>query len=334
MTSLEKSILATVAYYDVLDRPLTGWEVFKYLILKNRELAIGLKEVLTLLGNSDELDKFIGQNNGFYFLKNRGNIIAERIERQKISAQKWKKSKLAVKLLQMVPFIRLVILSGSLAMDNAKKNSDIDLLIVAKSGRIWTCRALVSLLVHLLGKRRHGALTKDRLCLNHYLTDKSLKIPFQSLYNAQTYAHLTPVLEIENGLYRQFQKQNNWLNDYLLFYPSENKGYLKKIQLSRLAAFLRKLREFILDGKLGDKLELFLKKIQAERIKKDPLTYRAGGRVVVDDSQLEFHPDSPEKNILEKYNRKIKRLGFDETDLEKDSGLTPPGGVDNLINFD
>ncbi|MBU1137147.1 nucleotidyltransferase domain-containing protein [Patescibacteria group bacterium] len=322
MTSLEKSILATLIYYDVLDRPLTGWEVFRYLISKDRGLAVELKEVLNLLADSPELSKFISQTNGFYFLKNRKNIIGERIERQKISDQKWKKSKLVIKLLQIVPFVRLIILSGSLAMNNAKKNSDIDLLIIAKSGRIWTCRALISLFSQILGKRRHGALTKDRLCLNHYLTDQSLKISGQSLYNAQTYAHLTPVLEMDNGLYRRFQEQNNWLGDYLLFYPSENKGYLKKIQPNRLMIFLRKLKEGLLDGELGDRLELFLKKIQAKRITKDPLTYQTGGRVIFNDSQLEFHPDSPEKNILERYNQKMRELGFNETDWEKNSGLT------------
>jgi len=321
MTSLEKSILATLAYYDVLDRPLTGWEVFRYLISKDRGLTVKLKEVLILLADSAELNKFISQNHGFYFLKNRENIITERIERQKISAQKWKKSKLAIKLLQVVPFVRLAVLSGSLAMDNAKKSSDIDLLIIAQSGRIWTCRALVSLVVQLLGKRRHGGLTKDRLCLNHYLTDQSLKISFPSLYNAQTYAHLTPALEMETGLYRQFQTQNRWLKDYLLFYPLEKQGHLKKIQLNRFLTFLRKLRENFLDGRLGDQLELSLKKIQEKRIKKDPLTYRAGGRVVFDDRQLEFHPDSPEKNILEKYNQRLRELGFDQADLERDSGL-------------
>ena len=39
MNSLEKSILSTLVYYDVLDQPLTGWEVFKYLIrFKNAKL--------------------------------------------------------------------------------------------------------------------------------------------------------------------------------------------------------------------------------------------------------------------------------------------------------
>ncbi|MBL7155238.1 MAG: hypothetical protein ISS88_01910 [Candidatus Portnoybacteria bacterium] len=318
MTLLEKSILATLVYYDVLGRPMTGWEVFKYLIKKKNLGQLKLKKIIDLLEDSP----LISQKNGFYFLTGNKRIIKQRIERQKIADQKWKKTKRMVKLLQMIPFIRLVVASGSLAMDNPKKESDIDLLIITRAGRIWTCRGLTTLFIHCLGQRRHGLLTQDRFCLNHYLTDQSLKIPLASLYNAQTYAHLVPLWETEPGLYKRFQRANQWLKDYLVFYPQSQQGYLRQIKPNQFFAFSRKLREFILDKRVGDGLEFILKKIQARRISQDPLTYQSGGRVVFNDKQLEFHPDSPEKGILEKYNQKMKELGLADLAQEKDSGLT------------
>jgi len=318
MTPLEKSILATLVYYDVLDRPLTGWEVFKYLI---RFKDINLNEILETLENSSELNKLISQKNGFYYLKNRQVIIKERIKRHKIADKKWKKARRAIKLFQIIPFIRMVAVSGSLAINNTRENSDIDLLIVTKTGRIWTCRWLITIFSHLIGKRRHGILTKDRLCLNHYLTEKSLKIPYKSLYNAQTYAHLTLFWQSKNNLYKRFQKANQWVNEYLTFYPINIKGYLREIKSNIFLKDIRELKEFFLDGMIGNFIELILKKIQRTRIKKDPLTYQSGGRVVFSDNQLEFHPNSPEKWILEKYNQRIKKLGFKELGDEKDSGL-------------
>ena len=318
MTLLEKSILATLVYYDVLGRPMTGWEVFKYLIKKKNLGQLKLKKIIDLLEDSP----LISQKNGFYFLTGNKRIIKQRIERQKIADQKWKKTKRMVKLLQMIPFIRLVVASGSLAMDNPKKESDIDLLIITRTGRIWTCRGLTTLFIHCLGQRRHGLLTKDRFCLNHYLTDQSLKIPLASLYNAQTYAHLVPLWETEPGLYKRFQRANQWLKDYLVFYPQSQQGYLRQIKPNQSFAFSRRLREFILDKRAGDALEYILRKVQARRISQDPLTYQSGGRVVFNDKQLEFHPDSPEKGILEKYNQKMKELGLADLAQEKDSGLT------------
>jgi predicted nucleotidyltransferase len=324
MTDLEKSILATLAYYDVLERPLTGWEVFRYLIKKNLEINkdLTLNHILEVLENNPGLAKLISQKNGFYFLKGRQKIVKERIERQKTADQKWKKTRRMVKLLQLVPYIRLIVVSGSLAMNNPKKESDIDLLIMTKAGRIWTCRGLTTLFIHCLGQRRHGLLTEDRFCLNHYLTDQSLKVPLASLYNAQTYAHLVPLWEAEAGLYKQFQRANQWLKDYLVFYLQSKKGYLRKIKPNQFFTSSRKLRESILDKKVGDALEFILKRFQARRIKKDPLTYQSGGRVVFNDEQLEFHPDSPEKGVLEKYNQRMRELDLAELGQEKDSGLT------------
>jgi len=317
MTPLEKSILATLVYYDVLERPLTGWEIFKYLIKKKNLGQLKLKKIIELL----EVSPLISQKNGFYFLQGRARIVKERIERQKMADQKWKKTRRMVKSLQLIPFIRSVVVSGSLAMNNPKKESDIDLLIVTKAGRIWTCRGLTTLIIHLLGQRRHGCLTENRFCLNHYLTDQSLKVPFPSLYNAQTYAHLVPLWQAEDGLYNQFQRTNQWLKDYLLFYSS-GESNLRKIKPNHFFNILRKSREFFLDRWLGNRIESILKKIQTRRIKKDPLTYQSGGRVVFNDQQLEFHPDSPEKGILEKYNQKMRELGLIELAREKDSGLT------------
>ncbi|MFH1671213.1 MAG: nucleotidyltransferase domain-containing protein, partial [Candidatus Portnoybacteria bacterium] len=203
MDSLEKSILATLVYYNVLDQPMTGWEVFRYLVKKDK-FEVNLNKILDILENSSELNKFISQKNGFYFLKGRESIIKQRIERQIIADRKWKKARRIIRLLQVIPYIRMVAVSGSLAMNNTKEESDIDLLIITKADRIWTCRALTTLYLHLIGQRRHGNLTKDRFCLNHYITDNSLEISGQSLYNAQTYAHLVPMLE--NGLYQKFQE--------------------------------------------------------------------------------------------------------------------------------
>ena len=89
------------------------------------------------------------------------------------------------------------------------------------------------------------------------------------------------------------------------------------IELSNIA----KIREIFLNNKLGDFLEWFLKKIQQYSIKRDPLTYKKGGRVTIDDSQLEFHPDSPERRLLDRYRQNMVYLNLEELAKEKDSGL-------------
>ncbi|MCK4860116.1 MAG: nucleotidyltransferase domain-containing protein, partial [Candidatus Omnitrophica bacterium] len=261
------------------------------------------------------------EKNGFYFLKNRTEVIRTRIDRQKIADQKWKKAKKIIRRLQIVPYVRMVAVSGSLALNNTQEESDIDVLIVVRAGRIWLARFFVTTFLQLIGKRRHKNFTKDRICLNHYITDKSLDIKFRSLYNAQTYAHMIPVLEIEKNIYEKFQKVNRWVKDYLVFWSELEAKHFKALKTNYLLKDIAKIGEICLNNSLGDLLEKLLKAVQKKSIEKDPLTHKKGGRVTIDDTQLEFHPDSPERKILDKYNRNMLYLGVKKLGHEKDSGL-------------
>jgi predicted nucleotidyltransferase len=331
---LEKSILATIVYYDVLDYPLTGFEIFKYLINPSYIIAQSKPEQALVLGSltqpcfldtlkalkNKSLKNYIEEKNGFYFLKNRAKLYETRIERQKTSDQKWKKARKIIKYLQIIPYLRMIAISGSLAIANTKKQSDIDLLIITKHKRIWTNRFLITSFIHLLGKRRHNKKTADRLCLNHYITDKSLKIDFPSLYNAQTYAHLMPVSEIEQGIYKKFQKANQWIKTYLTFYPKEDSPNQRLIKGRKFLQKIARFQEIILDTFLGTILEKILAIIQKTIMKKHSSKEKGQGRVITDDFQLEFHPASPEIKILDKYNKIMLKLGF-RTKPEKNSGL-------------
>ena len=323
MTPLEKSILATIVYYDTLNLPLTQMEIFKYLIKvspKQKLSKINLFSIITLL-ESKELKRFIESKNGFYFLKGRENLVKQRIKKQKITEQKWKIAKRIIWIMQLIPFLRGVMVSGSMAIGNAKKESDIDVLIITSKNRIWIVRAITTLFLHILKRRRHNHLTKDRICLNHYITEESLNIIHRSLYNAQTYAHLIPVLELEAFNLKKFYKKNKWIKNCLFFIFYEKNLAFRKSKYSFLLNFFRKSLEYILNNPLGNLLEKAIKIAQVHRVKKDKLTYTKGGRIVINDMELEFHPKSPEKIIIESYNKKMRELGFPELGNQKDSGL-------------
>lgn len=349
---LEKSILATIVYYDILDYPMTGFEIYKYLINPSHIVAQSkttqtlssesliqptLLDVLKILKGKN-LKNFIEEKNGFYGLqkiktdesrqKYINNLINIRINRQKISDQKWKKAKKIVKWFELIPYLQAVLISGSLALDNTKEQSDIDLLIITKHKRIWTVRFLVTLFTHIMGKRRHGEKTTDRICLNHYITDESLKIDFPSLYNAQTYAHLVPIVENKKGIHKEFQKANSWINDYIAFRLVSladrkiKQGLDRRlIKSKKLFRNIAKFQEIILNTFFGIILEKMLAFFQKIIIKRHRSGEKKEGRVIADDFQLEFHPASPEKEVIRKYNENILKLGFKMKE-ERDSGLT------------
>lgn len=343
MTLLQKSILSTIVYYDTLDYPLTSFEVFKYLVNPlhvasfyyfgaetsqcdgfslevNKLSKINLVNIRKSL-ESKELKQFIDGKNGFYFLHGKEYIVRTRINHQKIADQKWKKAKHIIGWLQIVPYLRMVALSGSLALNNTRSESDIDVLVVVKSGRIWLTRFFITSLLQMMKKRRHKYFTKDRICLNHYITDKSLEIKFKSLYNAQTYAHMIPTVQIERGIYDKFQASNRWVKDYLVFWPDINTMHFKALKPNYFFTTIAKIFELCLNNSFGNFLEKFSGLLQKRLIEKDPLTFKKGGRITIDNTQLEFHPDSPERKVLDKYNQSMVQLGVKELGQEKDSGL-------------
>jgi len=66
MNDLEKSILSTLTYYDILGCPLTSWEIFKYLNKKG-DFEVDLNKILNILNSSSELSKFINQKMDYIF---------------------------------------------------------------------------------------------------------------------------------------------------------------------------------------------------------------------------------------------------------------------------
>ena len=326
--------MATLVYYDIFDFPLTVFEVNKYLINPARlsknsilgtiSLNLVAEGLESLVGNGH-----IGSKNGFYFLSGRDSLYELRIEREKMATQKWKKFLRIAKWFQTVPYLRAVLVSGSLALNNTGHESDFDVLSVVMTGRLYTCRIFLSFVASLFGARRtrYEIIAPDKFCFNHYVTDSNLNIKHESLYNAQTYANLKPVL-VSNGIFSRFYAENIWLNKYV--YNSLRSDFetslgsdlgFRSISPNSILLAVAKLGELILNSPIGSLVELLAKKYQQKRIKNNPATYESGGRVVFTDHELEFHPRSFEAFAIDKYNKKLKQLGIIPCIEEKDSGL-------------
>lgn len=335
MNNLAVSILATLNYYDILDYPLTSWEVYKFLIIpKNKLLTAKYIDILNELDNNEELRKQISVKCGFYFLKNRDILCSVRGKRTKLAEKRWRKARLILKIAASIPFLRGIFLSGSFTINNIRENSDIDLLLVTKEGRIWTTRFLISSFLSVLGQRRHGEKIEGRFCLNHYITKNFLAMDICSLYNAQTYASLIPVgchpeqspchPGLDPGSHsRSIYQNNKWIDNFLCNSPIEAKHHIRSCQTKEFYVFryLRLALEFLLQRSMGDIVERILRNVQKKYMKHNFGKNKEKGRIVLSDTILEFHPASPEAKILDIFNKRMSVLGLSEFGGQKDSGL-------------
>lgn len=305
MTDTKETVLASLVYYDLLDRPLTALEIFKYLQAPGPEISFfGLRESLK---NS----RLIGQRHGLYFLPGRQAVLKIRQKRLKLSQLKWKKLKAAGRYLPLAPFLRLVAITGSLTAYNSKEASDFDLLIVIKKNRLWLGRLLLTGLISTLGQRRHGEFTRNRLCLNCYLTEENLEIAANAKprdwHAVQEYGRLTPLLENTGDIYKNFIQANSWLADFLKNYPWSNNQTAKKIKPLIIFIWLRQISERLLGGRVGDGLENLVARWQKERINKKREGEQPGrDQIFVSDHCLMFHPRSKSDRLMKEFNLKMK----------------------------
>lgn len=191
--------------------------------------------------------------------------------------------------LQLIPYVRAVFLTGSVARGEASKKSDIDFFIVTKNHRIFTCRALVTLAIGLIGLRRTDKYIVGRICLNRYQTQSNLEIKPHNNYHSNDYSQAIVLIDLDN-IETKYRRANKWIGK---FNNSKVKGQNAKLQLKtkNYLTIIRNTMEYILNTKFGDWIEEKLKKYQKKRILNNPRTkISAPGKIVCTDTALCFHP--------------------------------------------
>ena len=197
--NLLRSVFHTLAYADVFDYPLTVHEVYRYLA----STKTSLEHLTQTLANETLFSKI----DEYFTLRGREQIVEIRKRRAKIAARLWGKATRYGRIMAMLPFVRMVAVTGSLAMNNTDEGKDIDYMIVTAPGHLWTCRALSLLVV------RFAKLEGIHLCPNYLVTTNSLELKEHSLYVAHELAQMIPLSGLK--VYSEIRRLNDWLVDYL-----------------------------------------------------------------------------------------------------------------------
>src|SRR4030043_1187137 len=207
--TLEQAILATLAYHDIFKYPLTLKEVHRYLIGKRATIKAVDSKLQKLI-----LDKKIENKGQLYCLKGRLQIVNLRKKREMYSKPKYLRATFFSKILQLIPTLKLVAVSGALAMNNSHINDDIDLVLISSKGTLWTTRFLANILLLPFKRSPSEKKVTNKACLNVFIDEKKLKISPPNLYFAHEICQMKPFWD-RNGTYDRFVKANSWINKYL-----------------------------------------------------------------------------------------------------------------------
>jgi hypothetical protein len=291
---MEKATLKTLIYADIFDYPLKAWEIHKWLIGQK----LSLQQVEKILERMLKKKK-IRTHKEYYFLPRREKLVVKRMMREKISQRLLREARSVSFLLRLIPWVRLVGVSGALAVHNAAKDDDIDLFIITENGRLWVSRFLVVGLLELLGKRRtpddDQRSAAGKICVNVLLEEQQMLQQRRDLYTAHEILQMK-VLWARKGSYSRFLLQNDWS-----FAELPNWISTEKVKLSEVTQKPERKNPNTLN-KIVDSLEAGLRFIQM-RYMKEP-----EGSERIDLHSLYFHPHDYQQEVLELYQQKLKKL--------------------------
>jgi hypothetical protein len=292
---LEKSIIKTLAYYDIFNYPLTLEEIY-FCLDTNTVTKDKLFSEVESLSNKN----IIYRKNDFYLLYPDYNTISRRVEGNRRAERKMEIANRFSKIISFFPFVRAVFLSGSISKGYMDEKADIDYFIITKKNRLWIARFLLVLFkkIFLLNSYKF-------FCINYFISEDNLEIEEKNIYTATELVTLIPTYG--SNLYNEFYSANTWIKTYFPNYPKRNAFDVSTSKMK----LTQKIIEPILNHKLGERVDNYCMKMF---LKFDKKRYGELGKKTFEvafkskKNVSKHHPQYFQKRVLEALNNKIHKL--------------------------
>jgi len=257
VSSISDNILKIILYYNIFHYPLTLEEIYAF--YPSREITREqLEKVLDSLVAGHE--SLLGTHKGYYFTAPNMHYIEERLKKEKTSSKHWKIARMMTMLIKTVPFVRGVLVTGSLSKNSSDESSDIDFLIICKENRLWITRTVLRLLTRVF------QLYREKLfCPNYFLTENCLIIEDRNFFTATELAHVKVMYN--TSLLDKLVQSNKWVEEY---FPNYSKSYftqhISPFRTSDKPSAIQSLIELFFHGKLGDWIDDSLLRTMRRRL--------------------------------------------------------------------
>jgi hypothetical protein len=296
LSEIKENILATLAYFDMFNYPLTRAEV--YLFLKGKQDY----ELFDIALQNLHDEGIIYQFDKFYTLKNDQYLIVRRNEGNKKAAELIKIAEKVGNLLIRFPYVRGIAISGSLSKNFADENSDVDLFIITEKNRLWIARTIM----HFFKKLTFLVNKEHLFCMNYYIDMQQLEIPEQNIYTAIEVGTLIPLQG--DVVFDKFYAANTWTRQFL---PNKNMR-ISSAKPVKNSAF-KVLFERLLNFPFGNTIDNMLMKVTANRWSRKTLLKKLNSHGVLLGLLTDKHfakpdPTNFQVKLLTKYELKVSRI--------------------------
>ena len=202
----QAAILAVLRYFEIFKHPLTLHEIGQYLSVSGvdgTELETNM-QALVAAGKAWCFTPYFQSSNDAQW-------PLERIEKNSRADKILPKAYSMGRFIGHFPFIKAVMVSGSLSKHCMAHDGDIDFFLITAPGRLWLARTLLVLYkkVFLFNSHKY-------FCINYLIDTEHLEIEEKNIFTATECATLLPIFN--TAFYHKFINANAWA--YRSFYPN------------------------------------------------------------------------------------------------------------------
>lgn len=288
----ETAIARSVLYAALFDYPLTLAQLRQTLI----GAALTPTQILTAMRESAGLRELVDCREGYFFPAGRSDLIAERRRREARSRAFLASHRTLLRVIGLLPYVRLVALSGSIAHLNLERGGDLDLFIVTRGAHVWSTAVAVVLLAKMIRRRR-------ALCANFIVSDRALAFSQQDLFTASQIVGLRPLTGA--ATYRALIAANPFVGR---FYPNFHVAACGRMAARRRAPDrVRSIVEWLFAVPAWA-AERLCRGAYRRYLRAKSAAWESPDQVRLDDECLKLHTRSHRQEVLTRFDETVADL--------------------------
>ncbi len=291
-TSVASDAVKALLYFDIFNYPLKLDEIRQSSQL-NGTSDEALVNELKALEEQGCLYRF----GAYYAMQNDAALVQKRELGNVRADQLMRKAYKMSRFIARFPYVRGVLLSGSISKGYIDDDGDIDYFIITEPGRLWLARTCLIAFkkIFLFNSRKY-------FCVNYFVDTNHLDIEEKNLFTAMELVTLMPTYG--KDYYEQFYHCNQWAKAY---YPNFPMRDANDVQVHK-AGIIKRFQEWMLNNKLGNALDRYFMKVTVNHWKRKFESFDASQFDVAMKSRRyvsKHHPQNFQKKVIDRYQEKI-----------------------------
>jgi len=235
--------------HHAIIRTLIYFDLFKYPLRRDEIQALFTTEICTRDLISSAITELVDRGlileyGDFLLVQEDTSIIDRRLTGNALAYRAVGVARRIARLLANFPFVRGVMLSGSLSKNYMDAGSDFDFFIITAPRRLWLCRSLLAAARKAIPKRWNRYF-----CFNYFIDAEALEIPDRNLFTATELAFLRPLYSMQ--ALHELHTRNSW---FRAFYPNPSQ-FTDPPLIEPFSRILKQSLEYVFRGRFGDALE-------------------------------------------------------------------------------